>query len=54
MNIAGILIEKKWIKKEKPQKLDFLKIMSKIKILLGNIILRKIQYLSSKKLLVIL
>ena len=51
MNIAGILIEKKWIKKEKPQKLDFLKIMSKIKILLGNIILRKIQYLSSKKII---
>ena len=49
INISGILIGKKWSKKEKMQKIEFLKSMSKIKILIGNFILPMLKYISSKK-----
>ena len=49
INISSVLIGKKWNKKEKMQKIEFLKSMSKLKILIGNLILPMIKYISSKK-----
>ena len=49
INISGLLIEKKWNKKENIQKIEFLKSIAKIKILIGNLILPMIKYISSKK-----
>ena len=49
INISGLLIEKKWNKKENIQKIEFLKSIAKIKILIGNLILPMIKNISSKK-----
>ena len=48
-NILDILIERKMIKKEKIQKIEYYKLMSKLKILIGNMLIPMIKKYESKR-----